>query len=199
MILCSLFFSSLFRVCNDIASFYKCLNTLIDTESTNFSTILFVIFFSGLSAKVFRTYNASETLQNELPTPEDLAGLSIQEKVLRYNAANREVAILCNHQKTVSKAAETMFESLNEKLETLKSQSRELLDWKTLIEKKKSDKIPLKDDDKDQIDAASDKLKSATLLKEAAKSNDEKIRATQVLSHFKTMRHMLTPLQTLHS
>jgi hypothetical protein len=37
------------------------------------------------------------------------------------------VAILCNHQKTVSKAAETMFETLNEKLATLKRQREELL------------------------------------------------------------------------
>jgi len=35
----------------------------------------------GLSAKVFRTYNASETLQNELPKTEDLAGMTVQDKV----------------------------------------------------------------------------------------------------------------------
>lgn len=36
----------------------------------------------GLTAKVFRTYNASATLQNELPGEEALAGLSVAEKVL---------------------------------------------------------------------------------------------------------------------
>lgn len=35
----------------------------------------------GLTAKVFRTYNASETLQNQLPGEEALAGLSVAEKV----------------------------------------------------------------------------------------------------------------------
>jgi DNA topoisomerase I len=35
----------------------------------------------GLSAKVFRTYNASETLQNELPTADKLRGLSVGDKV----------------------------------------------------------------------------------------------------------------------
>ena len=35
----------------------------------------------GLSAKVFRTYNASETLQNELPKAEDLEGMHVQDKV----------------------------------------------------------------------------------------------------------------------
>ena len=80
----------------------------------------------GLSAKVFRTYNASETLQNELPSAESLEGLSVQDKVLRYNAANREVAILCNHQKTVSKAAETTLENYAEKIEMMKRQHLEL-------------------------------------------------------------------------
>jgi DNA topoisomerase I len=81
----------------------------------------------GLSAKVFRTYNASVTLEKELPKEEDLAELSLQEKMVLYNAANRQVAILCNHQKTVSKAAEQMFENLNEKLETMRQQRTDLL------------------------------------------------------------------------
>jgi len=51
----------------------------------------------NLSAKVFRTYNASITLQNELKgkvvsdaSPNDI-------KVKFYEDSNREVAILCNH------------------------------------------------------------------------------------------------------
>ena len=50
----------------------------------------------GLSAKVFRTYNASMTLQEQLDKLEledNVAG-----RVLGYNRANRAVAILCNHQ-----------------------------------------------------------------------------------------------------
>ena len=80
----------------------------------------------GLSAKVFRTYNASVTLESELPSPEEIQHLSVQEKLQRYNDANRQVAILCNHQKTVSKAAETMFENLKGKLDILVEQRQEL-------------------------------------------------------------------------
>ena len=50
----------------------------------------------GLSAKVFRTYNASMTLQeqlNQLEVEDNVAA-----NVLGYNRANRAVAILCNHQ-----------------------------------------------------------------------------------------------------
>lgn len=47
----------------------------------------------GLTAKVFRTYNASDTLQRQLPEEEALSGLSLAEKVRvlhrreRWNAA----------------------------------------------------------------------------------------------------------------
>ena len=61
----------------------------------------------GLTAKVFRTYNASETLQRELPQGEDLEGLSYPQKVLKYNEANKKVAILCNHQKTCRRRRRT--------------------------------------------------------------------------------------------
>jgi DNA topoisomerase-1 len=57
-----------------------------------------------LSAKVFRTYNASITLQNELDKfPDSRENDSIDSKIKFYNDANRQVAILCNHQKTISK------------------------------------------------------------------------------------------------
>ncbi len=50
----------------------------------------------GLSAKVFRTYNASMTLQDQLNKLE--VEDNIAANVLGYNRANRAVAILCNHQ-----------------------------------------------------------------------------------------------------
>lgn len=59
-------------------------------------------YMDGLTAKVFRTYNASHTFQQQLNklTPKDG---TVAEKIAAYNKANKEVAILCNHQKTVSK------------------------------------------------------------------------------------------------
>lgn len=56
----------------------------------------------GLTAKVFRTYNASSTLQDELKKV-GLQGLTMEEKLEKYEEANKQVAILCNHQKTVGK------------------------------------------------------------------------------------------------
>jgi DNA topoisomerase-1 len=137
---------------------------------------------TGLSAKVFRTYNASETLQTELPTAESLKGLSVQDKVLRYNTANRQVAILCNHQKTVSKSMETSLETFAEKLDIIKDQNRELLEWKTMAKKGKASKIPLKDDDQATLNKFNDMLKKALQRKQDAKTADEKLAATKAES-----------------
>ena len=51
----------------------------------------------GLTAKVFRTFNASLTLQDQLGKLTD-TDENVNAKVLSYNRANRAVAILCNHQ-----------------------------------------------------------------------------------------------------
>lgn len=63
------------------------------------------LLMPGLSAKVFRTFNASSTLEEQLPLKID-EHATAQEKMVLYNAANRKVAILCNHQRTVSKVSE---------------------------------------------------------------------------------------------
>lgn len=48
----------------------------------------------------------------------DEKGLSVAEKVLAYNDANRTVAILCNHQKTVSNAQVEGLQILEDRLGT---------------------------------------------------------------------------------
>ncbi|RSH91761.1 DNA topoisomerase 1 [Saitozyma podzolica] len=68
----------------------------------------------GLSAKVFRTYNASWTFQQQLKNTPKKG--TVQEKIAAYNTANREVAILCNHQKTVSKTFADSFAKMGDKV-----------------------------------------------------------------------------------
>lgn len=72
----------------------------------------------GLTAKVFRTYNASITFQQQLDdnTPKDV---SLQEKLNAYNKANRMVAILCNHQRSVPKTHSASMEKMNDKVSLL--------------------------------------------------------------------------------
>ena len=78
----------------------------------------------GLSAKVFRTYNASFTFQEQLKqTP---TNASVADKVLAYNRANREVAVLCNHQRTVSKTHDAAMEKIEDKVKEFKYQKMRL-------------------------------------------------------------------------
>lgn len=62
----------------------------------------------GLTAKVFRTYNASITLQRQLDELTD-PDATVPEKILAYNRANRAVAVLCNHQRAVPKGKQFYF------------------------------------------------------------------------------------------
>jgi len=71
-------------------------------------------FMEGLSAKVFRTYNASVTLQQELKKKP--AAADVEDKVKFYTDANREVAILCNHQKSTPKNFGVQMEKMQDKL-----------------------------------------------------------------------------------
>ncbi|WVQ84420.1 hypothetical protein IAT38_006572 [Cryptococcus sp. DSM 104549] len=78
----------------------------------------------GLTAKVFRTYNASWTFQQQLRnTPRNG---TVAEKIAAFNTANREVAILCNHQKSVSKGFENSFAKAEDKIRALKYQRMKL-------------------------------------------------------------------------
>jgi len=70
----------------------------------------------GLTAKVFRTYNASFTLQAQLKELTE-ADDPVQAKLLSYNRANRAVAVLCNHQRAVPKTHDKSMENLNAKIE----------------------------------------------------------------------------------
>nr|CCA22788.1 DNA topoisomerase putative [Albugo laibachii Nc14] len=99
----------------------------------------------GLTAKVFRTFNASVTLEKELPYALDPDGkLETNVKVVAYNDANREVAILCNHQRTVPKSFDNTLEKMTAQLDQLKEQLQDLKKMQVLIQSGKSMSIQLK-------------------------------------------------------
>ncbi|TFK44734.1 hypothetical protein BDQ12DRAFT_673477 [Crucibulum laeve] len=79
----------------------------------------------GLTAKVFRTYNASRTFQNEL-AKENLADATLQEKLNAYNKANRMVAVLCNHQRSAPKTHDQSMEKMRNKLRSFKYERMKL-------------------------------------------------------------------------
>ncbi|XP_073515729.1 DNA topoisomerase I, mitochondrial-like [Phyllobates terribilis] len=75
----------------------------------------------GLTAKVFRTYNASVTLQQQLQELTDTED-TVPGKILSYNRANRAVAILCNHQRAPPKTFDQSMANLRSKIEAKKEQ-----------------------------------------------------------------------------
>ena len=77
-------------------------------------------YMAGLTAKVFRTYNASWTFANLLK--ELKIGGTLPEKVKEYNDANRKVAILCNHKRTVAAGHEGQMEKLEGRINAIRYQ-----------------------------------------------------------------------------
>ncbi|KAK4226950.1 DNA topoisomerase 1 [Podospora fimiseda] len=78
-------------------------------------------YMAGLTAKVFRTYNASFTMSKllqKLPVED----VNLAEKIKLYNDCNREVAILCNHKRSVGAGHEATMEKLADRLKGLKYQ-----------------------------------------------------------------------------
>ena len=97
-----------------------------------------------LTAKVFRTYNASNLFQEELNkiTNEiDNKKLEDTEKISlildMYNKANIKVAMLCNHQKNVSKSFNEQLDKINDKLSELKKDRKKLETEKESIKESK--------------------------------------------------------------
>jgi len=108
-------------------------------------------FMPKLSAKVFRTYNASQLFYSELKKIKNkyadhagkkLSTMQIEILVDEFNKANAKVATLCNHQKNVSK-------TFKEGMEKIKKQIKETKDkLNFLVQNKKSSESIFKLKDK---------------------------------------------------
>ncbi|KAJ3149531.1 DNA topoisomerase 1 [Geranomyces michiganensis] len=126
----------------------------------------------GLSAKVFRTYNASHTFQEELKkTPKDG---TVAEKILAYQRANREVAVLCNHQKSVSKNHSALIQRIIDKCRALKYERmllrKAMLELDPKLKKKRPELAELESDIDDEYieshkQALAEKEKDALAVK----------------------------------
>lgn len=121
------------QVYKNLQDFTKGKNTtdeLFDKIDSTFINKYLQSFMKNLTAKVFRTYNASNLFQKELnkiskkmngseDRSEDIQEDNINEILDMFNKANIKVALLCNHQKKVSKSFNSQIESINKKIEDL--------------------------------------------------------------------------------
>ncbi|KAL7798106.1 hypothetical protein V8C37DRAFT_368688 [Trichoderma ceciliae] len=112
-------------------------------------------YMPGLTAKVFRTYNASYTMSEllkELGKDPRSRG-TIAEKVKLYNDCNRKVAILCNHKRTVGAGHEQQMQKLGDRIKGLRYQKwrtkKMILDIEPTQKKKKGAAYFERDEDLD--------------------------------------------------
>jgi DNA topoisomerase-1 len=83
-------------------------------------------FMKGLTAKVWRTYNASYIFQKEIDKikEEKVEGLDENERlnvlISLFNQANTSVALLCNHQKNVSKSIDESLDKIDQRIKDLR-------------------------------------------------------------------------------
>ena len=104
-------------------------------------------FMPDLTAKVWRTYNASTVFQKELDKINEEKVMAIHESdrinylITMFNQANTTVALLCNHQKTVSGKLDEQIEKLDKKIKDLKKKKKKYLEKK---KKELADKVSSK-------------------------------------------------------
>ena len=131
---------------------------LFDLINSNELNIYIKTLMPDFTAKVFRTFNASYTFQQELDKiNEKYKDYKKDDKVdmllSSYNTANAKVALLCNHQKAVSKGFDSAMKKLKEKMLEVKKKIEDLL------------KDPIKN--KKRISKLKEQIKKYKLKKEA--------------------------------
>jgi DNA topoisomerase-1 len=94
------------------------------------------MILKGLTAKVWRTYNASYLFQKEIDKirAEKVENVEPNERlnylIAMFNQANTAVALLCNHQKSSNSSLDTLVTKLDEKIKELKKKKRKYMEKK---------------------------------------------------------------------
>lgn len=123
-------------------------NDLLDRIDPNLVNSYLKKFMDGLSAKVFRTFNASFTLQKELNKKLESSKIfnvtpksTLEDKIFFYNQANKQVAILCNHQRSIPKSFNEQIIKIDVKVKEKGNQLKQLKRKLKWTNKKKDLKI----------------------------------------------------------
>ena len=140
------------QVYNNLIHFIKHKNKddfIFDLVSTNDLNKYLQSLMDGLTAKVFRTYNASNLFYDELFSVKLKEGLNENEKMDylldKFNQANIKVATLCNHQKNVQKNFKEQITKIDDQISQLKNKKKDEKN-KSKIDKinKKLNKLKIK-------------------------------------------------------
>ena len=91
---------------------------IFDGITSRHVNVYYSSIVKGLTAKVFRTYLATNVVKNYLKEHDNIKGKTANEKLYHAKLANLEAAIMCNHKRTIPKTFE---ETLQKKRDTLKN------------------------------------------------------------------------------
>ena len=81
---------------------------------------------AGMSAKVFRTYLATNVVRDYLVAHDNIRSKTANEKIYHAKMANLQAAVMCNHKRTIPKTFE---KSLQKKRDSLKK-AKAIMAWK---------------------------------------------------------------------
>ncbi len=124
-------------------------------------------FFNNLTAKVWRTYNASLLFQKEILkiSIDKINKLHESEQlnflISMFQKANAEVALLCNHQKSKSSNIDNAIDRINDKVKLLRKRKRK---YNTNMKKSKNKDIKRRY--KDKIKKIDTKIKLLKIKKD---------------------------------
>ena len=99
---------------------------IFDDITSRHVNVYYSSIVKGLTAKVFRTYLATNVVKNYLVEHDNMKGKTATEKLYHAKLANLEAAMMCNHKRTIPKTFE---QSLQKKRDTLKKAEKDQA-WK---------------------------------------------------------------------
>jgi DNA topoisomerase-1 len=125
-----------YKTINDFMKNKKKKEDLFDLINPNMLNNYLKLMLDELTAKVFRTFNASLLFQNEISNINSNFDNYNNDDKLNilldlYNKANVKVAMLCNHQKNVSKSFNDQIDKISHKIKELMNKKKELLNNKS--------------------------------------------------------------------
>lgn len=123
---------SIYRALNTFTRDKKKSDDLFELINPGMLNIYLKSMMEELTAKVFRTFNASFLFQNEISGINSKFDKYKDDDKINvlldlYNKANVKVAMLCNHQKNVSKSFNDQIEKIDEKINELLEKKKKLM------------------------------------------------------------------------
>ena len=124
--------ADVYRILNTFIRDKKKHDDLFELINPGMLNIYLKSMMEELTAKVFRTFNASFLFQTEISGINSKFDKYKDDDKLNvlldlYNKANVKVAMLCNHQKNVSKSFNEQIEKMDDKIDDLLDKKKELM------------------------------------------------------------------------